>query len=174
MTREIWKDIPGYEGRYQASSLGRIRSVDHQVFTRNHYTGNLHPRTVRGRVLRPGPMKKDGHLSVVLGHKANGSLVHRLVARTFIGPCPKGMEVCHNDGNPTNNRIENLRYDTRGGNIRDDYRNGARKRKLTNDEILYIRFAHHVGIPLKRLADAYGISYNTAYKMYKGEGYEDV
>jgi len=174
MTGEIWKDIPGYEGRYQASSLGRIRSIDHKVYTRNHYTGNLHPRMVHGRILRPGTTNKDGHVSVVLGHKAHGSLVHRLVAMTFIGPCPTGMEVCHNDGNPKNNCVENLRYDTRSSNLRDDYKSGVRKRKLSEDEVLYLRFAHSVGIPMSRLCDELKISQTTAYRIYNTKGYSDV
>lgn len=127
---EIWKDIPGYEGKYQASSLGRIRSLDRQIGT----PGTVGCKFMKGRVLRPGPTK-DGHLYVVLGHGAAGKPVHQLIALTFIGPRPEGMDVCHNDGDPTNNRADNLRYDTRTNNILDVYRAGKRWRKLSLEDV---------------------------------------
>lgn len=50
--------------------------------------------------------------------------VHRLVLCAFVGPCPVGMECCHNDGNPRNNTVENLRWDTRKANAQDMVRHG--------------------------------------------------
>ena len=110
---EQWKDIPGYEGRYQASTLGRIRSVNRVVFSRNRYTGAPFERRLKGQLLRPGAYSKTGHLSVVLGHKAHGSPVHQLVLKTFVGEPPPGTEVLHSNGDPTDNRLSNLRYGTR-------------------------------------------------------------
>ena len=78
---ERWQDIPGYGGRYQASDLGRIRSVDHHV-----RVGHGATRLMRGRVLRPAGSRRDPHLYVTLGHGASGSPVHYLVALTFLGP----------------------------------------------------------------------------------------
>lgn len=126
---EIWKDIPGYEGRYQASTEGRIRSVDHRVRVVVH--GKEATRITRGQVLRPG-RQKSGHVSVVLGHGAHGSQVHQLIMLTFVGPVPEGCEVCHNDGNPANNALNNLRYDTRSENILDEYRAGRIPRGKTH------------------------------------------
>lgn len=134
---EIWKDIPGYEGRYQASTEGRIRSVDHRVRLVAHGTETT--RLVKGRVLRPGIYHKSGHVSVVLGHGAGGSPVHQLIARTFLGPVPKGCEVCHNDGDPRNNAVENLRYDTRSENIKDVIRQGRPLRRLNDKDVREIR-----------------------------------
>lgn len=131
---EIWKDIPGYEGRYQASTEGRIRSVDHRVRLVVHGTETT--RLSPGRILRPGRYEKGGHLSVVLGHGAHGSPVHQLVMLTFVGPPPEGMEVCHNDGNPANNALENLRYDTRSENILDEYRAGRPPKGRTDISIV--------------------------------------
>lgn len=127
---EIWKDIPGYEGKYQASNLGRIRSLDRQL----GIPGKKGFRTMKGRVLRPGPTK-SGHLYVVLGHGASGSPVHQLIALTFIGPRPNGKDVCHNDGDPTNNQADNLRYDTRANNILDTFKIGKRWRKLSLEDM---------------------------------------
>lgn len=117
---EIWKDIPGYEGRYQASTLGRIRSLDRRVKCAHGAT-----RLVNGRILKPAASRNDPHLYVVLGHGAVGSPVHQLVARAFHGPRPKGQEVRHLDGDPQNNRADNLSYGTRTENLLDIYRTGG-------------------------------------------------
>lgn len=159
---EIWKDIPGYEGKYQASNLGRIRSLDRKVGP----PGKRGFKTKKGQILRPGPTK-SGHLYVVLGHKAAGSPVHQLVARTFIGPRPEGTEVCHNDGDPTNNRVENLRYDTRTNNILDVYRIGGRWRKLSLEDIKDIMNAP-ADITGVSLAKQYGVSTTTVSRIRLG------
>ena len=123
---EIWKDIPGYEGRYQASNLGRIKSLERKVRSVNRYTRNDFFRTVPERILRPGQQRKTGHLSVVLGRGTCSKPVHQLVARAFLGTVPENNEVLHNNGNPTDNRVENLRYGTRRENIMDVYFQGGR------------------------------------------------
>lgn len=118
---ETWKSIPGYEGRYEVSDEGRVRSLDRYVpcFTP--------PRTrfVKGQVLRPG-RTTSGHLTVALG-KGNSVWVHSLVARAFLGPRPDGMEVLHGDHNPANNVLCNLHYGTRSENLKMDYAVGTRK-----------------------------------------------
>lgn len=103
MKIEIWKDIPGYEGRYQASSFGRIKSLERKVISRNWYTHEVFYRTVRECILRPGRYCKSGHLSVVLGKGTPGKPVHQLIMRTFVGDRPEGCDVLHCDGDPTNN-----------------------------------------------------------------------
>lgn len=133
MNKEIWKDIPGYEGQYQASTFGNVRSVDRYQKTKRgirHYKSHL---------LRPGQFCKAGHVSVVLGQKTNGKPVHELVCLTFIGPRPKGMDICHKDGNPKNNHLDNLRYDTRTNNILDVYRQGSSWRKLKIKDVVAIK-----------------------------------
>ena len=116
---EIWKDIPGYEGRYQASTLGRIKSLERLVPSKNYATGKPFLRTVPERILRPGKHCKSGHMSVVLGRGVSGKPVHQLVMLTFVGPPARGQEVLHNNGNPADNRLDNLRYGTRRENILD-------------------------------------------------------
>ncbi|MBS7226441.1 MAG: HNH endonuclease, partial [Clostridiaceae bacterium] len=58
---ETWKDIPGYEGKYQASDMGRIRSLDQKVRGVCHFTGKEFYRNVKGQVLSPGQFCKSGH-----------------------------------------------------------------------------------------------------------------
>ncbi len=114
---EIWQDIPGYSGMYQASTHGRIRSVD-RVAMRKHRHGGHAEWHYKGRILQARP-KESGHLNVSLGAH-NTKKVHRLVLETFVGFCPMGMECLHIDGNPANNRIENLRWGTRFENKADE------------------------------------------------------
>lgn len=169
MSEEIWKDIPGYEGRYQASTHGRIRSLDRYVRVVSH--GTEAKRLIKGQVLRPAPYEKGGHLSVVLGSKAHGSPVHRLIALTFIGPCPDGCEVCHNDGNPKNNAVENLRYDTRSNNIKDAYMMNGVRGRLTVDKVRAIRDMLEEGRPGTEIASLIGVSENAVSNIKTGRTY---
>jgi hypothetical protein len=149
---EEWHDIPGYEGRYQASNLGRVRSLDRRVNVCHGAT-----RLMKGRVLRPACQKRDPHLYVVLGHGAGGSAVHRLVAITFLGPCPEGQEVRHLDGDPQNNRVDNLAYGTRTENILDVYKTGRPWRALTISQVVVIRQRLQDGERGAALAREYGV-----------------
>jgi len=113
--KEIWKPVVGYEDSYEVSDLGHVR--------RAHAMGR---NTIAGHVLSPG-VGAHGHHHVSLfkeGHKSQ-LLVHRLVALAFIGAPPPGREiVCHNDGDPFNNRVDNLRWDTQSSNIIDSVTHG--------------------------------------------------
>lgn len=102
---EIWKDIVGYEGRYQVSNLGMVRSLD--AYVKHSSGGN---RFRKGRVLKQTNDK--GNYKIVGLHK-NGvkkCKVHRLVAQAFI-PNPNNYPMInHKDENPSNNRVDNLEY----------------------------------------------------------------
>lgn len=116
--KEEWRPIPGYEGYYEASSHGRIRSVD-RVVSRGNQSVRL-----KGKILSPAPLS-SGHLSLGLYKNSKGArkAVHRLVMQAFIGECPEGMEVLHADDNPANNHLWNLRYGTRSENLYDAVHN---------------------------------------------------
>lgn len=96
---EIWKDIIGYVGLYIVSNYGRIKSFKRE--------GNL------GGILNP-TKNKDGYFRISLSKNniIKKYMIHRLVLESFVGPCPKEMQCCHNDGNPANNFVGNLRWDT--------------------------------------------------------------
>lgn len=99
---EIWKDIEGYEGLYQVSNLGRVRSVD-RIGGRG--------RRFNGRILKP-KVKTGGYLLVNFSKEGKRKMfsVHRLVAQAFI-PNPEGLpQINHKDENPSNNRVENLEW----------------------------------------------------------------
>jgi len=109
-----WRPIPGWEGYYEASSKGAIRSVD-RVVVRGKRTLRL---SGSPRVPKVG---KNGYLytSLYRSSEASYSTVHRLVALTFLGPRPVGHDVCHRNGVRSDNRVENLYYGTRSENNRD-------------------------------------------------------
>ena len=122
---EEWRPVPGYEGFYEASTEGRVRSVDRRYLDSS---GRLQRH--RGCLLTPlsaGPTRKYLKLRLHVGHERKTVSLHRIVAATFLGPCPAGMEVCHYDGDPRNNRVENLRYDTHWANIQDSIRHGTHR-----------------------------------------------
>jgi len=94
---EIWKDITGYEGLYQVSNLGRVRSLDRYIERMNRW-GKLQKQLIRGKILSPGS-DKDKYLSASLSKNKVTSYisVHRLVATAFI-PNPDNLpQVNHKD-----------------------------------------------------------------------------
>jgi len=122
---EEWRDIPGYEGEYQVSSYGNVRSLDRILTSRMPSRG--YPRLAKGRLLKPQALSPHGYgyLYVGLRHNRNKH-VSNLVALAFIGPKPnKSMEVAHNDGLPVNNRAQNLRYATASENANDKMIHGT-------------------------------------------------
>ncbi|MBF6085135.1 HNH endonuclease [Nocardia cyriacigeorgica] len=121
ITAESWRDIPGWEGSYQASDHGRIRSLPRIVVRRNGST-----QTVRGGVLVPRP-GRGGYLVVDLKSpgRRRSVKVHKMVALAWLGATPPGMEVCHRNGNRVDNRPANLRHGTHSENIRDTVRHGT-------------------------------------------------
>ena len=105
---ELWKDIKGFEGLYQVSTLGRVRSLDKYV---NAKIRNIDKVLKRGKILKP-TYDKDGYLRVYLYKNGKGTnfFVHRLVAKTFI-PNPLNLpEVNHKDEVKTNKRRWNLEW----------------------------------------------------------------
>lgn len=108
---EIWKDITGYEGLYQVSNLGRVKSFQRRV----PFIMSLNLR------------KRDGYVTVNLKNgRYRTHKIHQLVCLAFIGECPEGHEPDHKNGVRHDNRLRNLRYVTRGRNLRNIHKcNGA-------------------------------------------------
>ena len=118
---EQWKPVHGYEGIYEVSSHGRVRSLDRTV---TYSDGRVCRR--KGKILRT-TLDKYGYKVVGLCNQGRQKTrtVHSLVAEAFIGTRPEGMEVCHNDGSKTNNHVDNLRYGTSRENALDRLRHGT-------------------------------------------------
>ena len=121
--REEWRDIKDYEGSYQASNHGYIRSLDRTV--PHSRSGRL---TLKGRRLRPG-CNNNGYPLVSLARNGEGKsyLVSRLIAAAFHPEDHfKDAVVCHRDGNPLNNHAANLRWGTAVSNAADALEHGTR------------------------------------------------
>lgn len=116
--KENWKDIPGYEGFYQASDQGRIKSYDKVVAT-----GKCHTRIYKGRIKAQRLDSQKHYLITELSkdRKSKTILVHRIIASTFLGDC-SGLDINHKDGVKTNNAITNLEVVTKSENEIHKYR----------------------------------------------------
>jgi hypothetical protein len=148
---EVWKDIPGYEGKYQASNLGRIRSLDRPRF--------------KGRVL-----KHDKRLSSKDRKRAYYTIcfsvdgftkyeyVHRCIAKTFVENPENKSEVNHINGDKLNNAVSNLEWINRKDNCKHS-RSVLRKRgkSLTVDQVLEIIELYGKGMMMKDIAKLYKI-----------------
>lgn len=159
--KEEWKDIPGFDGRYQASTLGRIRRAKNK---------NGVPA---GKILRPSSKRKYQNVTLYTSSGRVYSTVHRLIARVFIGECPENLEVNHKNGNTHDNRIVNLEYVTKSENMKHAYHvlktakmttkrakgEGAGSSKLTDKQVLIIRKLYKEGDhSMRALAKMYGIT----------------
>lgn len=107
--KEIWKSVVGYEGLYEVSTLGRVKSLD-MVLPYARY-GKLTTRIRKGVILTPAKMN-NGYLRVGMSNNGNHklNLVHRLVAIAFIPNPNNYKEVNHIDCNKSNNRVDNLEW----------------------------------------------------------------
>lgn len=172
MSMVSWKSIPGYEGFYQASIGGRIRSLD-RIVEYSDGRRTLH----KGITLKPGKCKR-GYRRVTLwkNNISKSRLISRLILRTFVGNCPSGMEVCHNDNDPSNNKLANLRYDTPKANNLDKKKfetcsSGERNAgaRLTEKQVIAMRSQYAKGkVTLAQIAFKYKISNGHTWAIING------
>jgi hypothetical protein len=178
MTEE-WKQIPGYGGHYEASTLGRIRVKDRVVVKKNPRTGLICNFKYKGRMLNPHK-SSTGYLTVHIGFDGKKIIVavHRLVLEAFDGACPDGMEGCHSNGDSLDNRPENLRWDTHLRNNRDRLKHGTYSRgerhpmaKISDETAREILLS---GKNYREVSAEYGISKTHAHKLMRGESWKHL
>jgi len=151
-----YKDIPGFPG-YRVGDDGSVWSRRRSPIVLPEYRWKLLKYWVN----------EDGHLhyGIYSDGKIHNRFGHQLVLMAFVSPCPKGMECCHENGNPSDNRLSNLRWDTRKSNSEDCIRHGRRPRgkdhgraKIVDSDIPVIRQMIASGSSKASVARKYGIS----------------
>jgi len=163
---EIWLPVLGWEGLYEVSNQARVRSLRRGGMI-------LHER--RGRL---------GHRSVTLtaGGVPTGAFVHRLVAEAFISPASfEGAVVRHLNGDPTDNRIENLEWGTYADNMADAFRHGTQgpgelrpHHKLTETDVREIRRIAREGVTHAEIGRRFGVTGAHASSVARGRSWSHV
>ncbi|AYF27535.1 hypothetical protein CSH63_08845 [Micromonospora tulbaghiae] len=162
---EIWKPVTGYEGLYEVSNQGRVRSLRFGAFKRKSpkvLAGSSHP---------------DGYRVVRLYRDSSGKtvLIHRLVIEAFLGKIPAGMQVCHQNGIPSDNCLDNLRVDTPSGNQRDRATHGTTGRTMTELDVKQCKIFLDAGtVSTKELAEGYGVSPSMIRQIATGKTWKQV
>lgn len=165
-----WRDIPGYEGMYQASSSGQIRSLNKTV------KGRFGARQRKGKVLKPG--LAHGYQKVYL--LTDQFRVHRLVAMAFL----KNMNpneytvVNHKNGDKNDNTVSNLEWCTPSQNMRHAYKTGLMrrhdggKRKFDDCQILTVLTCENIS--RNRLAKHYSVTQAVIRSIKTGQSYREI
>jgi hypothetical protein len=121
------------------------------------------------------------NVGIMVNGKTKSFLVHQLVLEAFVGPRPKGYHACHNDGNPHNNRVDNLRWDTVWANMKDRTDQGGTlmgsahgSAKLVESDISEILRLYREGVRVSVIARKYPLAPRSVWKIVKGETWKHV
>lgn len=162
---EIWKDLPGNEGTYQISNLGRVKTLDRVIKCGKNIKKHIPEKVMAIR-------SHAGYKTVTIriDSKTKVCSIHRLVAKTFL-PNPNNYKcVNHIDGNKENNAVNNLEWCNYSHNMKHAYRNGLRvakgRAKLSKSQVLEIReLCTSSGYTITKIADIFGVSKATISKI---------
>ena len=173
MEIEIWEDIPGYDGLYQASTLGRVRSFNYKKRQVARVPKILRPSFDNGGYLKVSIYKNKKHLN---------RNIHKLVVLTFIGPS-NGLQVNHKNGIKSDSRLENLEYITckenvahalKTGLIRDRSGERSHNHKLLETDVQYIRnYPKHKGYVIF-LMNKFNVVQSTIYAIRAGSLWKEL
>lgn len=176
--QEIWKAVNGYEGLYEVSNKGRVKTLKKPCILKKRQF--FFPE----KVMKQHP-NKWGYPMVSMSKDgiAGGFSVHRLVAIAFIDNPENKPQVNHIDGNKLNNYVSNLEWATRKENMRHSWDIGLRtaykrpqgegstRAKLTNDQAREIRASD---LSHRKLAKVYGVNHSTIADIKKGIRYKEI
>lgn len=161
MQQEIWKDIQGYEGLYQVSNFGRVKSLKRKVKSGENYV------TVKEKIRKQGIRKGYYYLQLHKNDISKKHSIHRLVAQAFIHNPENKPQINHRDGNRFNNNIYNLEWCNLEENIKHENETGLRPKgekngnsKLTEKQVLEIR-ENKEKLNQKQLSEKYKVHRDT-------------
>ena len=172
---EEWRPVVGYEGQYEVSNMGRVRSLDRVIVRKNG-----RQQTLKGKILHPTHASKGSrdhsvvhYVHVNLRRNGVGRIgwVHTLVAQAFLGPRPEGHDVMHVNGVRDDNRVSNLQYGSRAMNNISSYSYGGKapSGKLSASDVLDIRKRLAHGDVAPQIARDYGVHFCTIYRIKYGK-----
>jgi len=173
---EEWRAVVGYEGLYEVSSQGSVRSLDRTVL----YPDGKPSRNFKGKLLKQCLNVKQRYYGVRLSKQGKTKLwlIHQLVAAAFLGNRPEGWVICHGSQGPLCNEVNNLSYGTVVQNSKDQWRDGTKRygekcswSKLTTSEVLMIKELYEKGTKGKELAIMFEISHSRVCDIVKGRGW---
>ena len=181
MAAETWIDIRGFEGQYQISSLGRVRSVERSVPNRWGPNG----KTIPEKILVLNRAHRQGYIAVHLytGSRCSRRYVHRLVAEHFVPNPSARPQVNHRDGDKTNNAADNLEWVTARQNCQHaidaslyEMARGERagSAKLTEENVIEIRRMVAAGATHKDAAARFGIGRKAVTKIINRQRWAHV
>lgn len=182
LEQELWKEIPGWEGFYSASTFGQIKSLERTIHEARKDGWKPKYYVIKEKILKPFE-DNIGRLRVSLSVKSKIKyrFVHSLVLLAFKGVRPLGYECCHVDGNPGNNHLSNLYYGTRAENIADAKRHGTfpigSQRPgaiLTANEALQIYNLCKEGLSDKYIANKFNVTKSCIVQIRLGNNWKEV
>lgn len=166
MSNEAWKRIPGY-GDYEASSLGRVRSISRIIIKKNRW-GTTRSYKHVGRVLRFSSVNNSGYLGCMLGRKKS-QMVHRAVALAFHGKPSVKMAVNHKNGNKVDNRAKNLEWVSYRENlIHSRSVLKSKGKSLTIDDVIRLVQLGGSGVRVKDLSAKFKVTRQCVSRILNG------
>lgn len=180
---EEWRPVSGWGEYYHVSNLGRVKRLPRSTPCRNRWGDTAQARPAL--ILKATPTQCYGHLTVglvVKGRKTKRVLVHRLVCEAFHGPCPPDKQHCaHGDGDPANNKSDNLRWATAQENSEDTRRHGKLRQGedsnlscLSEDDVRMIRARSAAGETGYRIAKDIGLTATGVYKIIHRKNWKHI
>jgi len=169
---EIWVPVKNYEGLYEVSNSGLVKSLKRSILPKNAKKSYV----VKEKILAPG-VNSQGYQTVCLCRQGERKTfkVHALVAAGFLGPRPDGQVVRHGPKGQLNNSVQNLSYGTDEDNERDKIRDNTSKHVLPAEKILEIRKIYNdKQITVYRLSKLYGLDPSTVRRIVLNISYKHV
>jgi NUMOD4 motif len=164
MTQEIeWRDVKGFEGFYQVSNTGRVRSLDRHNDV----------RIFKGRELSPHKNNEGNRIVSLRGLTKRDIVVNQLVAQTFLPHVTGARSVRHIDGDRSNNHVSNLEWIVRKGRWPKGRLPKGRGRKLDPDKVACIRASIAKGVSLTELSNLYQVHLSMISRIKSNKAWKD-